>query len=176
MYAQPKVTDYLGVQKPLTFQNKAYNLAWSSHPTASYYKQEYLQKGESLEQFRSMILLEVLSGSARLADIVNAKVNELNTMKKTNPVVRYEMFNKKETGEYLLDFVLSANNPDGSIAIVERNVYRYKTLGSKGGILLFGVSTRSYGKEAAAFLTALKNNRKTLVNDVAQFALPQVRL
>ena len=68
-------------------------------------------------------------------------------MKATNPLVNYEMFQKN--GEYLLDFLLSANAADGkTVDIVERNVYRYKTFTDKSGkkgILLFAVSVRSYG-------------------------------
>lgn len=175
--AQSKAVNYLGIQSPISFGKKTYNLAWSSHPTAAYYKHEYLQGGENLTQFKSMILLEALSGPANLADIVAAKVNELKGMQKTNPMVQYETFTDTKTGEYMLDFLLTANAPDGKPTIAERNVYRYKKVTNKDGktgVLLFGVSNRSYDKEIASFLTNLKTTRKTLVNEVAQFSMPSL--
>jgi hypothetical protein len=33
--------DYLGVGETLTFNDKEFNLAWSSNPAPNYYKQEY---------------------------------------------------------------------------------------------------------------------------------------
>ena len=177
IYAQ-NTTDYLGIKGSLSFQKKAYNLAWSSHPASGYYKQEYLQKDDNLSGFKSMMLLEVLSGSAKLADVVATKVNELKGLKKTNPMVQFELLNNEKTGEYLLDFLLSANAPDGSPSIVERNVYRYKTItdkNGKAGILLFGISSRAYCKDINPFLKELKTTKAVLVNDVLRFILPAVR-
>ncbi|MEO6637530.1 MAG: hypothetical protein ABIN25_04595, partial [Ginsengibacter sp.] len=84
-----------------------------------------------------------------------------------------------KTGEYLIDFLLSANGADGSMNIVERNVYRYKSFtdkAGKAGVQLFGVSTRSYGADIDKFFAALKANRKDLINKVAQFKLPEIKI
>ena len=34
-----KVTDFLKVPGPIVFDKKSYNLAWTSHPAANFYKQ-----------------------------------------------------------------------------------------------------------------------------------------
>lgn len=168
-----KITDYLNVPGPVVFDAKSFNLAWSSHPSANYYKQEYVPNGETVEKFKSVLLLEVLTGDAKVKDIVAAKIDELKTMKASNPIVQYEMFQKD--GEYIIDFLLSANSADGkSIAVIERNVYRYKSLTAKPGVLLFAASTRAYGKDADKFLVDLKTNKSKLVNAVAGFKVPVV--
>lgn len=173
------VQEYMSVPGPLQFNNSSYHLSWSAHPSADFFKQEYLTKGVNPDAYKFMLLLDAVTGNKDIKTVVAAKVAELKKMKETNPVVQYEVIENANTGEYMLDFLLSANAPDGSIAIIERNVYRYSSFTSKNGIktvLLFGISNRAYGKDAATFLSALKMNRKELVNKVAQQKLPLVQL
>ena len=174
------VTDYLNVPGPILFENKAFNLNWSSHPAANFYKHEYIVKGDLTEKYTSMILLDVVTGQENIKDVVSAKVAELKKMKEVNPVINYEVISNPTTGEYIINFLLTANSPDGkNISIVERNVYRYKLVTGKSGqksILLFGVSTRGYGEGVDKFFASLKANRKDLINKVAQFKLPEIAI
>lgn len=173
-------TDYLNLPGPIVFQKKSYNLVWTSHPANNFYKHEYMAKGETVAKFKSMILLDLITGNADIKDIVAAKVGELKKLKETNPVVNYESFDNPKIGEYMIDFLLSENTPDGrAVSIAERNVYRYKSITDKSGqkgILLFGVSTRSYGDEVNKFLVALKATRNDLINEVAKFSIPQITI
>jgi hypothetical protein len=173
------VTDYLKVNKPLAFAGKSFVLSWSSHPSGNYYKQEYLVKGDNLEKFKTMILLEVVTGQSDLKAVVDAKLAELKKIKETNPVVNFEVMESPATGEYMIDFLLTANAADGSISIAERNVYRYRIFTDKKGqkgIQLFAVSERSYGAGITKFLTALKTNRQELVKQVSSFVIPVVSI
>ena len=175
----PKATDYLKVPGPIVFDNQAYLLSWSSHPAANFYKQEYIVKGDNPDQFKTMILTDVVTGEAEIKKVVGAKIAELKQMKASNPVVNYEVISNPKTGEYLLDFLLSANNADGSMSVVERNVYRYKTFTDKAGhkgVQLFGVSTRSYGAAIDKFFTALKATRKDLINKVSLYKMPEIKI
>jgi hypothetical protein len=170
--------DYLTVPGPIVFESKSYNLVWSSHPSANFYKQEYLAKGDTITKFKTMVMLDVMTTNMKVKDIVATKVSELKKMKETNPVINYEMFEKN--GEYILDFLLSANTPDGKlISTIERNVYRYKVFTDKSGqkgVVLFGVSMRSYGNDVDKFLVNLKSTRSKLITEVAQFNIPQITL
>jgi hypothetical protein len=65
------------------------------------------------------------------------------------------------------------------LEIAERNIYRYTKFTSAAGqkgILLFGVSTRSYGNNINQFLTNLKTGKKYLVDLAAKFKIPVVKL
>ena len=173
-----KMTDYLHVPGPVTFNNVSYNLSWTSHPSDNFYKQEYIQKGDNADRFKTMILLDVTTGNLAIKDIVAMKMEELKKMKLSNPMVNYETFDNPKRGEYMIDFLLSANSADGKrVDIVERNVYRYKTVTGKSGkkaVVLFGVSTRSYGNDIDKFLILLKSTKKDLVNAVAKFEIPAI--
>ena len=83
-------------------------------------------------------------------------------------------------GETMLDFLLTANSPDGKkIAIIERNVYRYKKIKDKSGhkgVLLFGVSTRAYNKDASNFLTDLETKKMDLMNKVGMYCILEITL
>lgn len=148
------VVDYLKVPGPIVFENNEFYLPWSSHPSADLYKHEYIAKADDANQYKTMVLIDVITGEVNIRNTVAAKVSELKTMKESNPVINYEIINNPATGEYLLDFLVTANAPDGSIRIVERNVYRYKPFIDKTGrktVVLFGISTRAYGAAVTSF-------------------------
>ena len=111
-----KVIEYLGVAGPISFDKISYNLTWTSHPADNYYKQEYLAKGDTIEKFKKLIMLEVITGKTKLKDIVATKVAELKKMKVSNPVINYETFEKD--GEVMLDFIISENTPDGKLVSI----------------------------------------------------------
>lgn len=174
-----KPADFLRVPGPIVFDKQTFSLSWSSHPADNYYKQEYIVKGDNPDQFKTMILTDVITGESNIKNIVGAKVTELKQMKASNPVVNYEIINNPKTGEYIIDFLLSANNADGTMSVVERNVYRYKTFTDKAGnqgVQLFGVSTRSYGAAIDNFLTGLKTTRKDLINKVSLYKMPEIKI
>jgi hypothetical protein len=175
---ETKLTNYFGSENTITFDKIAYNLAWTSHPADNYFKHEYLQEGDTIEKFNKLIIVEALTGKLKLEDVVSAKVTELKKMKETNPVVNYEIFEKD--GEVMIDFLVSVNTPDGKyLSVVERNVYRYKSIKEKNGqkcVLLFAVSERAYGADIDNFFPKLKEHRFDLINLVGQFELPEIKI
>jgi len=170
-----QATDYLHVPGPIVFEKTMYGLAWTIHPEANFYKQEYVAKGDSVTRFKNMILLDFRC-DAKIKDMVDEKVAELKKLKKNNPVVNYQVMENK--GEYMLDFLLSENSADGQkINMVERNVYRYKSINKAGqkGVLLFGVSNRFYGDESDKFFSEFKDKRYYLINAVGAFDMPEIK-
>ncbi|MFB6456712.1 hypothetical protein ACE38W_15680 [Chitinophaga sp. Hz27] len=179
MFAQDpgKAKDYLHIPGPVKMQNASYNLVWSSHPAENYYKQEYLTQGDHVEKFKKMVSIDVLTGTATPRDLAAAKVEELKKLKVSNPIVNYEVYEKD--GEILLDFLLSANTPDGKkVSILERNVYRYIALknNSKPGVLLLSVAERAYDDNIEQYLKSLKGNRNALLEAVGNYPIPAVSL
>ena len=178
-YGQASTKDYLHVPGPIVIQGKSYNLVWTSHPAENYFKQEYIIKGDVVTKFKSMVLVEVVLGDVQIQDIVATKVAELKKLKESNPIINYETFDNSKAGEYMIDFLISDDAPGGIPGILERNVYRYKEFVDKSGqkgILLFGVSIRSYGDDIKSFLTSLKSTRNNLITEVAKFTLPKINI
>jgi hypothetical protein len=175
-----KPVDRLGVQGPISFDNTVFILTWSSHPTPTYYKQEYIKKGEDVNKFKSLFLVEVATGAIVLKNVVDAKIAELKSMQAGNPFISYELVTDTAKQEYLLDFVITQNSTDGKSAVIaERNVYRYKALPSKTGkqgIMLFAISTRSYGAGTKTFLAGLKTVRNVLVEKMRNYAVPPMTI
>lgn len=173
-----EIADYLGIGSQIHFENVSFQLAWSAHPQTRYFKQEYLPAGESLEQFKSLLTIDVLFEARSVKDIVTAKITELEKLKESNPVVQYATFEKD--GEVMLDFLLSQNTADGKrLSFVERNVYRYKAItDAKGvkGVMLFAFSSRAYGNGIDSFFRELKDHRFDMIKSVGAFSLPSVTL
>ena len=172
------VKDYFNVPN-IKFNKGAFHLAWSSHPTDIYYKHEYLLPGDTFPKFKTMLLLEALTG-LKMKDVVGIKIAELKNFKKTNPVVNYELLDNSKKGEYMLDFLMSENSADGKyVLMVERNVYRYKTIKDKDGkkwVVLFGISMRYYGDEGDKFFATLKATRDEMLNIIGVFDIPEINI
>ena len=170
------VIDYLNIPGPIKFTDTAFNLSWSANPNASYFKQEYLPSGEVAEHFNQMVLVEVLYGEVTAADVLKAQAARIDQRKASDPVARYQVIENPENGELILDFLMSSAGKKG-MDVAEWNAYRYKNIrdqSGRKGVLMFGISKRSYGEKITKFLTTLKTDKTATVNALAAYALPQV--
>ena len=175
--AQNKVEDYLHLGDKYRFDNKDYELVWSSHPASNFYKQEYILPNENVEKYKRLILIDFIEGDLDPKDVLSSLANSLENSKKQNPVINYKVYEKNN--EYMIDFIMSENSQDGKdVLILERNVYRYFRINTpkRKGILLFGVSDRAYTKkEMDNMFSVLKNNKLELVNKVAKIEVPKIK-
>ncbi len=175
-YAQKK-NDYLSVPE-IKLDNSVYKLSWSSHPNDSYYKHEYLAGGENPDSYTSMVMLEILKADLTLDQAVGAKVTELKERQKTDQVCNYQIIHNPDSGEYMLDFLMSSGNGK-TLDVVEWNVYRYKKAIDKKGnsmILLFAWSKRAYGDDIMPFLKGLDEYRIGWINLIGNFSIPTIKL
>ena len=175
--AQNKVEDYLHLGSKYRFDNKDYELVWSSHPASNFYKQEYILPNENVEKYTRMIMIDFLEGDLTPKDAISNFVNNLENSKKQNPIINYQMYERED--EYMLDFIISKNSQDGKeVLILERNVYRYFRINTPKikGVLLFGVSDRAYTKkEMDNMFSVLKNKKLDLVNKIIQIEVPKIK-
>ena len=166
--------DRLSLPGPIKFNGESYRLSWSSHPSPSYYKQEYLPPGQTSERFQRMVSIEAIVRGVDVNGAVAAQVRMLNKRKATDPAVHFAVLKNPKSGEVILDFILSAQNSN----IVEWDAYRYAALRGKSGesgVLLFGISRRAYGNDTTNFLRGLKSARRAEINALANYPLPVVR-
>ena len=175
--AQNKVEDYLHLGSKYRFDNKDYELVWSSHPASNFYKQEYILPNENVGKYKRLILIDFIEGDLAPKDVLSGLVNSLENSKKQNPVINYKVYEKNN--DYMIDFIMSENSQDGKdVLILERNVYRYFRINTpkRKGILLFGVSDRAYTKkEMDNMFSVLKNKKLDLVNKVIQIEVPKIK-
>lgn len=175
--AQNKVEDYLHLGDKYRFDNKDYELVWSSHPASNFYKQEYILPNENVEKYKRLILIDFIEGDLAPKDVLSSLVNNLENSKKQNPIINYQMYERED--EYMIDFIISKNSQDGKeVLILERNVYRYFRINTpkRKGVLLFGVSDRAYTKkEMDNMFSVLKNKKLDLVNKVIQIEVPKIK-
>ncbi len=175
--AQKKVEDYLHLGSKYRFDNKDYELVWSSHPASNFYKQEYILPNENVEKYKRLILIDFIEGDLNPKDVLSGLANSLENSKKQNPVINYKVYEKNN--DYMIDFIMSENSQDGKdVLILERNVYRYFRINTpkRKGILLFGVSDRAYTKkEMDNMFSVLKNKKLDLVNKVIQIEVPKIK-
>lgn len=177
--APKPAVNFLGIQAPITVQKNAYRLTWSAHPDVSLYKQEYLAAGDAFPKYKSMVTIDFVLTKSTVDQAVDTKLRELESLKRTNPIVQYNVVSNAATGEKIIDCLIGNNAADERDNLVERDVYRFKAVKTKSGqrgILLFMVSDRKYGPEITPFLTRLKADKLLLVNEVAKLSLPIIQL
>src|SRR5262245_45901463 len=121
----PDPVEYLNVPGPLTFNSQPHLLAWTSKPSATYYIQEYLPRGEKAEHFNSMVSIFLLAEDLPLKSVVQQKTAELDNRKKTDPTCNYMISESPDKSEYLVDFLMgqTAGAPSD---VQEFNIYRYR--------------------------------------------------
>ena len=171
--------NFLGIQAPISVQKKDYRLNWSAHPDASLYKQEYLIAGDVFPKYKSMVTIDFVLTESTVNQAVDTKLRELESLKRTNPIVQYTIVSNAATGEKIIDCLIGNNAAEERDNLVERDVFRFKAVKTKSGqrgILLFMVSNRKYGPEITPFLTELKADKPLLVNEVAKLSLPIIQL
>lgn len=177
LFAQ-KALNRIGVSGPLDFNKTSFNLAWSDKPNATYYVQEYVPKGERVENFTQMLTVNVYDRDITIEDAVKQKVKWLTERKKTDDVCNFQITNNPDKTEYMVDFVVSESKGD-DYTIVEFNVYRYKKVdigNGKKGILVYVYSQRSYGEEITGFLKNLGEIRTGMLNAMIASVLPTITL
>ena len=166
-------TDAIGAPGPIVFEDVEFALAWTSHPEETYFKQEYVPAGQTVEQFEDMFMIDVLTNGTTPEAAAAVMIKGLGERKGSDPVVNYDVLRNEQTGEIILDFLLS-DSSSGTM-IVEWNAYRYAPL--EGGLVLYAISRRGYGEEGAkALLTGLKERRQSAINTLAQMDVPEISL
>jgi hypothetical protein len=173
-----EVVNYLNTNETLTINGQEYKLSWSSHPVSNYYKQEYIPVKEKPDRYKSMILLDYLLIDTPAKNIVGIKLQEISKRRETDKVANMMVQKNQQTGEYLLDFILSDGSGD-ALSVVELNAYRYKNYTDKAGhkgVLLFGLSKRAYDDDITPFMRNLKNERMDIIKTVAQGDFPVVEI
>lgn len=153
-----KAVDYIGVKGPVEFCGQEFYLAWSSHPMETYYLQEYLPKGETLERYNEMLTLSVLIWDKTPREAAYAKAEELEQRKKTDKVCQYMV--AENDGEYIVDFIVSDSNGD-TLDCVEADVHHYRQItvnGRKATMLTF-YSRRAYGDDILPFMQTIPTLR-----------------
>ena len=164
--------DVLGIPGPITFEDTAFALAWTSQPTEAYYKQEYLPEGQAAESYAEMFMIDLLTEGATPESAAADMIAGLEQRKAGDPVVNYAMVANDATGELILDFLLS-DTSTGTI-IVEWNAYRYVPYGE--GLVLYAISRRGYDDAASGFIGGLAEWRSGSIEALATMELPAVLL
>lgn len=169
------VADYITVPGPIQFANDNYFLAWSAKPTDNYYKQEYLPKGDSVNHYNKMVLIDVLYDTSKPRDLVYYKLNALAKRKKTDAAVDYHLIQSPDSSAYILDFAESEGFP--RIKFVEWNAYLYKNIKDVKGrkaILLFGISIRGYDDKVTGFIDRMGDMREKILQQLIHYQPPLI--
>lgn len=165
--------DALGIPGPLAFEDTSYEFAWANSDGKGFYIQEYVPAGQKVETYTDMFLIQLIGSAPSPEAMATAMVKELDARKGTDPVVNHQIIRNANTGEVLLDFLIS--DTSANPIVVEWNAYRYVSL--EAGTALFAISRRAYGNDGAtAFLSGLKQWRPATIGALAQMALPPVTI
>ncbi|WP_418263351.1 hypothetical protein [Flavobacterium faecale] len=171
------IIDYLSTGSVLQFENKNYQLAWSSHPNDTYYKQEYLRASDNkFETYQKMLMVEAIKSEISIEQVSNMKLNELNNLKKTNPMVQFKVEKSLNKDEKVISFMLS-----GGKNILEWNMYRYQQQQNDKGtyLVLYAYSYRNYfntKEDILKFLEYVQTNNSKMTDLINGIRIPKIQV
>jgi len=162
----------------LQFADTTYQLSLQSHPMPGYSQYAYLSKGDKLPYYRNILMLEWLVNGVSVEEAVESQIDMLEQRKEDGDLtVNHRLIRNETTGEYLLDFVLSSEDPDVG-NIVEWNAYRYVSFTDahgEDGVQIYGYSARGYGDDGGReFLLDLREKRVSIIQSLASAKIPQL--
>lgn len=96
-----KVENFLNLPQTINFKGTDFNLSWSSHSSANYYKQEFIPKDNVADKYTQMIIDELVVGDVTAKDAISQKIQELEARKATDKLAKYQVSENKETKEFL---------------------------------------------------------------------------
>lgn len=174
-FTMKDIIDYLSVGSELSFNNEKYDLAWSSHPNATYFKQEYLRKSDKLEKYDKMILVEAIKTTLNPEKASQMKISELTNLKKFNPIVNFKQAELSNQSDKIISFTISGGN------ILEWNVYRYQQqqIENENMIILYAYSYRNYvstKEDVTKFTDYVKNNENKMIETITKTNIPKVKI
>lgn len=169
------IIDYLSTGSELSFNNEKYDLAWSSHPNATYFKQEYLRKSDKLEKYEKMLMVEAIKTTLNPEKASQMKINELANIKKVNPIVSFKQAQASNQNDKIISFTISGGN------ILEWNVYRYQQqqIENENMIILYAYSYRNYvstKEDVTKFMAYVKNNENKMIETITKTNVPKVKI
>lgn len=169
------IIDYLSIGSELSFNNESYNLAWSSHPNATYFKQEYLRKSDKLEKYEKMIIVEAIKTNLNPEKASQMKINELANLKKINPIINFKQVQSSNPNDKIISFTISGGN------ILEWNVYKYQQqqIENENMIVLYAYSYRNYisnKEDVTKFINYVKNNESNMIENITKIKIPKVKI
>ena len=169
------IIDFLSTGTELSFNSEKYDLAWSSHPNATYFKQEYLRKSDKLEKYEKMLMVEAIKTTLNPEKASQMKINELANLKKINPIVNFKQAELSNQSDKIISFTISGGN------ILEWNVYRYQQqqVGNENMIILYAYSYRNYAstkEDVTKFIDYVKNNENKMIATITKTNIPKVKI
>jgi hypothetical protein len=172
--ASEPVVERLGVPGPIRFGDTNFALSWSSNPSPELFKQEYLPADQDPERYDAMVMLDLRPDGANAGQMAAGMIEQLKARKASDPVTNFDLLINEQSGEVLLDFLISTPDPKDGL-LVEWSAYRYVTEADGTGTRMLGISRRAYGDVAVrAFLAALKDQRPRDIATLAKLPLPDV--
>lgn len=171
------IIDFLHTGIVLKFEDQNFNLAWSSHPNATYYKQEYLRASDNkFETYQKMLIVEAVQSDLSVEQASKLKVNELEKLKTSNPLVQFNIEKTANPDESVISFMLS-----GGHNVLEWNIYRYQQQKNAKGtfLVLYAYSYRNYftkKEDILKFLEYVKTNNTKIINLTNKVSIPKIQV
>ncbi len=155
----------------------AYSLSYSAEPVKDYIKQEYLTKTETLDSFKTKIIVDLKLNDTSVANLVNGMTTLLGQRQQADKTCQFQLAENETNGEYVLDFMFKDLNEKGT-EMLEWNVFRYLKFTAKNGkqgIMIIGITKRAYGSDIPEFLKNINATKKKYVSLITKIVLPEIQ-
>ena len=129
-----------------------------------------------MKNFDKFVMIEVIKGKTTQREQINVQTKQVRERKTYDPRARYELFDKLNPGETILEF-MSSETIKGETTYMEWNIYRYinlKDVTGKSGVMILGYHTRARGRFIDGFNGNIQRDRDSLIHRLSELPIPKV--
>ncbi len=170
------VPDLLSIPGPIELDGTEYFLSWSKQVSKTLFRQQYLPREETIENFTQLIDFSYFSKEIDLELAVRQKVESIQKREKSDKYMKVEVTESPDGKEFIVDYLIS-ESPEKGDAYVEYNIYRFKTLesGTQKSFLMLDFSKRIYGDLKSAS-KSLAKQRNHLMLTAIEYKIPEIKV
>ncbi len=170
------VPDLLSIPGPIELDGTEYFLSWSKQASKTLFRQQYLPRDETIENFTQLIDFSYFSKEIELELAVRQKVESIQKRGKSDKYVKVNVTESPDGKEFIVDYFIS-ESPEKGDAYVEYNIYRFKSIesGNQKSFLILDFAKRVYGDLKSAS-KSLARQRDHLMITAIEYKIPDIKV
>lgn len=174
--AQETATDFLSVPGPIEYDGSEYFLSWSKQVSKTLYRQQYLPRDESIENFTQLLDFSFFNKDIEMELAVRQKVEAIQQKAQTDKFAKVNITESPDGKEFIVDYYIS-ESPEKGDSFLEYNVYRFKSYanGTEKSFLILSHAKRMYGDLKSA-AKSLARQRDHLLTTMIEFKIPEIKV
>lgn len=169
-------SDLLSIPGPTEFDGTEFFLVWSKQGSKTLYRQQFLPRGERIEDFTQILDFSYFTKEIEMEMAVRQKVESIQKRGQTDKFAKVNVTESPDGREFVVDYFIS-EAPEKGNSYIEYNIYRFKPYdnGTQKSFLILSYAKRIYGDLKSA-AKSLAKEREHLMGEMIEYKIPEIKV